>query len=103
MIDSRDVVATLAWLDPKEDPDEYAIWKEFADQGEEFTDWGYGEVFIADAYFVDYARELAEDIGAIDPDASWPLGCIDWDKAADQLRADYSAIEVDGHTYWARS
>src|SRR5438270_149803 len=37
----------------------------------------YGDDFeptlIAETDFEDYARELAEDIGAIDPRASWPL------------------------------
>lgn len=54
-------------------------------------------------YFVTYAEELADDIGAVDRDASWPLTHIDWDAAADDLKQDYSEAEFDGHTYYTRS
>jgi antirestriction protein len=49
-----------------------------------------------------YAQDFAEDIGAIDRNAGWPLGCIDWEAAADELKSDYSSIEFDGVTYWVR-
>lgn len=58
---------------------------------------------IAADYFVQYAEELAEDIGAIDRDASWPLNRIDWDAAANDLKADYSEADLDGYTYYIRS
>lgn len=58
---------------------------------------------ISDDDFEEYARDLAESIGAIDPNANWPLSCIDWEKAADELRADYSSVEYDGTTYLHRS
>lgn len=45
-------------------------------------DWKYGATLIRDSYFEDYARQTAEDIGAIDRNASWPLHCIDWEQAA---------------------
>lgn len=38
----------------------------------------------------DFAMDLAESIGAIDPDAGWPLGYIDWNRAARDLMMDYS-------------
>lgn len=67
----------------------------------------YGDDFeptlIREDYFEDYARELAEDIGAIDPDARWPLGCIDWTRAAHELAADYTVVTVDGHDYYVRA
>ena len=37
---------------------------------------------------------MAEDLGAIDPNAGWPLYCIDWDQAARDLRMDYTEIAV---------
>lgn len=64
-------------------------------------DW-YPITLIRDTYFEDYARELAEDIGAIKDDASWPYTCIDWERAARELQMDYTAIEFDGVTYWVR-
>lgn len=64
-------------------------------------DW-YPVTLVRDSYFEDYARELAEDIGAIPDDARWPCTCIDWEKAASQLQQDYSTVEYDGVTYWYR-
>ena len=64
-------------------------------------DW-YPVTLIRDSYFEDYAQELAEDIGAINSDASWPNNCIDWERAARELRMDYTSGEFDGVTYWAR-
>lgn len=62
----------------------------------------YPVTLIRDSYFEDYARELAEDIGAIDANAGWPLYCIDWERAANDLRIDYTSVEYDGITYWYR-
>lgn len=61
-----------------------------------------GVGLIRDSYFETYARELADDIGAINGDAGWPNNCIDWGRAADELRMDYSSVEFDGITYWVR-
>lgn len=58
--------------------------------------------FIHEDGFKEYAQELAEDIGAIDPRASWPLNCIDWDQAAEELKSDYSTVEFRGNTYYYR-
>lgn len=66
-------------------------------------DWEYGATLIRDDYFVTYAQELAEDIGAISSDTSWPNGYIDWERAARDLRMDYTCAELDGVTYWGRS
>ena len=64
-------------------------------------DWYPGSL-IADDYFIEYAEQLAEDIGAISKDATWPNQFIDWDSAADALKEDYSEVEVDGKTYQYR-
>lgn len=64
-------------------------------------DW-YPINLVRDTYFTTYAQELAEDIGAVNPEASWPHTCIDWDKAARDLLVDYAAVEFDGVTYWYR-
>ena len=106
ILDSRDIIARIAYLEGTADPDEIAelgILRELAEQGESYAaDWAYGETLIADAYFRDYAEELADDIGAVDKDAGWPLTYIDWDAAADALKQDYTAIEVAGRTFWTR-
>lgn len=67
--------------------------------GDTFRD---GVQFIADYYFEDYARELAEDLGAVNPSADWPTSYIDWPAAARALRLDYTSAKIDGRTYWYR-
>jgi hypothetical protein len=63
----------------------------------------YPITFVRDSYWMDYAQELAEDIGAIpDANAAWPLYAIDWELAARDLQMDYSSVELDGVTFWTR-
>lgn len=82
---------------------ELAALKALADEASGYAaDWQYGEQLIRDSYFKEYALELADDIGAIDRNASWPMTCIDWDQAASELQMDYSAVDFDGVTYWIR-
>jgi hypothetical protein len=64
-------------------------------------DW-YPVTLIRDSYFREYAQDLAEDIGAINADATWPNNCIDWDRATRELRMDYTSVEYGGVTYWYR-
>ena len=64
-------------------------------------DW-YPAMLIADSYFETYARELADDIGAIDSNAAWPTRHIDWEAAARELAQDYSAVDVAGNEYLTR-
>jgi antirestriction protein len=81
-----------------------AIMSELAGNGgdEQWRgDW-YPLTLIRESYFQDYAQELAEDIGAVNRDATWPNNCIDWEQAARELRMDYSAITIDGVTYFYR-
>jgi hypothetical protein len=65
-------------------------------------DWHYGATLIRDSYFETYAQELADDIGAVNADATWPNNCIDWERAARELQQDYISVEFDGVTYWVR-
>ena len=62
----------------------------------------YPITLIRDSYFKAYAQEFAEDIGALNPKASWPYNCIDWSFAARELQMDYTSVEYDGVTYWYR-
>lgn len=87
----------------EDEAEELAALLDFRDYAEGNPDWEYGMTFIADFYFQDYAQELAEDIGAIDPEAGWPLGYIDWTAASEALKNDYTEFEFRGTTYWARA
>ena len=111
VIDSRDVIAAIEELeseleDSGEDFDEadlLAELKELASEAEDYaSDWRYGETLIRESYFVEYAQELAEDIGAVNSDQSWPNSCIDWDQAARDLQMDYTAVEFGDTTYYVR-
>lgn len=83
--------------------DELKSLKALAEEGEGSPDWSHGETLIRDSYFEDYAQQLAEDIGAINRNASWPNDCIDWEAAADALKMDYFSVDFDGVDYWIRS
>jgi len=128
VIDSRDVIAriealTEAWAESTgDDPADYALsgddWKVGLgeDEGEEIVallalateagqyapDWEHGEALVRDSHFEDYARDMAEDIGATNPDVAWPHSCIDWERAARELQVDYTSVDFDGVTYWIR-
>lgn len=73
------------------------------EQAEGYSDWRYGETLIRDSHFEDYARELAEDLGYIKKDVGWPYTCIDWERAANDLRTDYTSIDFDGVDYLMRA
>lgn len=116
VIDSRDVIWHIADLesdlaDARDEGDDLAVadilqqlkpLQDLAEEGENLSDWSYGVQMIEDSYFEDYARQFAEDIGAITGDETWPACHIDWKEAAESLQMDYTPIEYDGHTYWAR-
>lgn len=72
-------------------------------ESEGVAKWEDGAFFILETTFEDYARELAEDTGAIGSENQWPLYCIDWERAARELRMDYSSFSFLGHDYLVRS
>jgi hypothetical protein len=93
----------LAEWDGSEDGDELAALRKLAEEAEGYAaDWPYGEALIRDSYFVEYAQQLADDLGAVNSEASWPNNCIDWDRAASELQQDYTAVDFAGVTYWIR-
>lgn len=63
-----------------------------------------GWPLIPESDFKEYAQDLAEEtMGSRLDWGSWPLSCIDWEQVADELRHDYSTIELDGEDYYYRS
>lgn len=56
--------------------------------------------YIHEDSFEEFAREFAEEVCAL-PEG-WPCSCIDWSKAADELRMDYTTITYDGEDYLTR-
>jgi hypothetical protein len=82
---------------------ELQVLRAVASQGEGYGDWEHGETLIRESYFETYARELADDIGAVKDDAGWPGRHIDWEAAAKELKADYTEVDFDGVTYLMRA
>lgn len=83
--------------------DEQEELEELDNLESEISEWRHGESMIPEDEFEDYARQFAEDIGAIPDDAQWPCTCIDWEKAAEKLSQDYSTVSYQGTDYYVRS
>ncbi len=100
-IDLRDIIAIKTT-----EPETYEKWEKAIkeDVGCSLEDMAETEPTMIPEYaWETYARELAEDIGAISKDNQWPVYCIDWEWAAEELAIDYNKLEVDGTLYYYRS
>lgn len=64
--------------------------------------WEDGITLVKDSYFEEFAEDEADQLGLVENINQWPYNCIDWSRAADQLRMDYSSVDFDGETYWYR-
>lgn len=98
--------AVAALADPldEDELEELRTLRDLASEGESNAgEWADGATLIRDSYFEDYAREMAEEIGAVSADAAWPVRHIDWPAAASELKQDYSSVDFDGETFWVRS
>lgn len=111
VLDSRDLVELMeslsfARIHGEWDENKAGLIKALVDMMAETETYAYswrnGVVFISEAHFIEYAKEFADDIGAVDLKAGWPADCIDWEEAADQLKIDYTQVEVNGVTYYYR-
>lgn len=83
--------------------DEQTELAELDELESEISDWRYGETMISENDFEDYARQLADDIGAVPDESRWPCTCIDWERAARELAMDYSTVTYQGTDYLVRS
>jgi hypothetical protein len=106
-LDIRDLIDRLEWLQDMEveerDEDDVAdlekltaLLDELRGNGGDHQwkgDW-YPGTLINRRYFVDYCRELVQDIGDIPAYLA-----IDWDTTAENLEADYTSAEVDGEEF----
>lgn len=66
------------------------------------TDENCGVQGFAEHYAEEYAEQFAGDVGVIDPHATWPMNHIDWDAAAEDLKDDYTEMEILGATFYLR-
>lgn len=102
-LDSREILDRITELESEDDLDEtdkseLEAAKALIDEiGEDIAEGGV--YLIAEYDFEEYAREFAEEIGAIGKDGGWPTYCIDWEWAARELRMDFTEVEYNGVTY----
>jgi len=99
----RGTASELEEWDQSDKANELKALQALADEASGSPDWTYGEALIRDSYFKRYAQELADDIGAVPDNLSWPCMCIDWEQAARELQMDYMSVDFDGITYWIRA
>jgi len=110
IFDSRDVTERIEELEAIDSDDRVEYEDEELEELIKFRDevnsakWNDGITFINEDYFEDYAREFAEDIGAINRDLNWPANCIDWEQASRELKLDYTEVyfSFDNITYYYR-
>lgn len=80
--------------------DELESLRKLRDEADGSPGWEHGETLIRDSYFNEYAEQLAEDIGAISKNMTWPACHIDWDAASDTLKQEYMSVDFAGVEYW---
>jgi hypothetical protein len=114
ILDMRDLIARRNKIPPNrdayqrdDDDSEFLVMFEELEQQlwtdiEEIAN-GYDPTLIRDSYFVTYAQDYAEDIGAISRDLDWPASHIDWDSAADSLKTDFTEFSIGSYTYYGRA
>lgn len=122
IFDSRDLIERLEELETLKDsasegeasPEEVAEWEDseeeyntlhnFADGAElNCPDWEFGETFIHEDYFTEYAIELTTELGYLPENLPGFIESnIDWEGVANDLKFDYTEYELDGNTYYAR-
>lgn len=107
VFDTSDLIARIDELedDPSEQSEDHELERLLAfaaDLKNYAEDYSYGVAVIEESSFEEYAQQLAEEIGAVDPDVKWPMKCIDWKQAARELKYDYSAVAWEGRIYYTR-
>lgn len=85
-----------------ENSGEYTTLQAACEEGEASPDWAYGTTLVHDSYFTEYVMDMLADIGDLPRDIPWYI-VIDHDATADNVKADYFSIDLDGETYWLRA
>jgi hypothetical protein len=83
--------------------EEIKLIEELLDQLRDEDEFRYGITLIAASYFREYAQDLAEECGLLPDSYTWPISCIDWDRAVWELQMDYTQVTVGGRSYWWRA
>jgi len=62
----------------------------------------YLDTLVHESHFADYAEDYARSVHGDDAFDAWPGYFIDWERAADALKQDYTELDFRGSTYYAR-
>lgn len=98
-IDTRDIIERIKYLDWQDELDKdenlelkrlKEVLAEVGDNSEDSCEDGI--ILVRYTYFEDYAKDLAYELGVITHDLQWPLNCIDWSEAGDELKQDYQSV-----------
>ena len=83
---------------------ELEILKNLEDEFKGYCDWRGGETLIRETCFVQYCKDLIDDIGDLPSKLpSYIENNIDWEGVAEDLKADYTSGDYDGVEYLVRS
>lgn len=93
--------ALAKWQDSDEATELDAL-ETLAAEGEASPDWRHGTTLVADSYFTEHVMDMLADIGDLPRDIPWYI-VIDHEATADNVKADYFNIDLDGETYWIRA
>jgi hypothetical protein len=104
--DSRDLVDFLESLDLEGDHEASATAKTVESIIEEINQYAGddcidGVTIIAADYFIEYCKELCQDIGNVPKNIPSYL-VIDWGKTAENLKKDYFEIAIEGAAFYYR-
>lgn len=106
---SREVIERIAELEgietidrDEDEQEELDALYALAEEAEGMVpDWEYGETFIREDEFTDYAEETLKDVGYLPAELpSWIV--IDMEATADNMKEDYTEVTFRGVTYLAR-
>jgi hypothetical protein len=105
-LDSIAVIERIAELEAlkrrtPDDETELAALFELQEQAD-LDEWQFGVTLIRDNYFLTHTRqEVEKAYGDTAKNRAWPFCCIDWRRAARQLKVpgDYREVTFDGVTY----
>lgn len=104
IIAARDYLAGLPSLSPEEGDEIGELNRLIAEGENTITDWENGATLIRDSAFLEFAQEWADTIADSRAEKEsrdrWPGSCIDWDRAAKELRTDYYLFQINGVTFW---
>lgn len=97
--------SALEEWDAGEEAAELKELQSLADDLSGYGDWSHGDTIIREDHFQEYAEELAEDCCGMSKKlvGRWPYCHIDWEAAADALKADYTEGTAFGHNWLMRA